>query len=429
MKLYLTILITVFSQIALAQSGWNWPMDSVQARQKASIYPELMETSNFDAAKENFDWLIANAPNLNVSLYINGVKLYDSLISREDDSEIAFQYTQKLLNLFDQRINYFGKEDINRVRKAFSAYRLLKNDQSQLSELDDIVNTALNTPKKDIPESLYLIQADVLRRMNKSDLLNDTDKILQRFDQLLDSYANNLNKKEATENKLYVILKSMVKFDCSTLESWLMPKLRETPEDTLLAKRLLSLSYSVECTNQDFFLQTADILVKTAPSYGVLKILGTRREADGNFKAALDYYQKAEDLTTDPKDVFEMKYRQARLHQRAYNYAKAYSLAKQCISLNNSDKRPIELIGDLWYGSFESCKNGKSIVGDRGVYLAAYQWYEKAGNQKKMKLAAQQFPSIEEIFGELKKEGEQFSIENCWGQEKVTIRRRSNVNQ
>lgn len=429
MKLYLTLLITVFTQIALAQSGWNWPVDSVQARQKVSIYPELIETSNFDAAKENFDWLIDHAPDLNVSLYINGAKLYDSLISRENDPETVSQYTQKLLSLYDQRINYFGKEEVNRVRKAFSAYRLLKNDQSQLSQLDDIVYSALNTQKNDIPESLYLIQADVLRRMKKYGLLNDNDKILQRFDQLLDLYANNVNKKETTENKLYAILKSVVQFDCSTLESWLMPRLIETPSDTILAKRLLSLSYSVECTNQEFFLQTADILVKTAPSYGVLKILGSRREADGDFGAALGYYQQAEGLTSDSKEIFEMKYRQARLHQRAYNYAKAYRLAKQCISLSSNDKRPVELIGDMWYGSFESCKKGKSIVADRGVYLAAYQWYKKAGHQEKMKLAEQQFPSIEEIFGELKKEGEQFTIENCWAQEKVTIKRRLNVNQ
>ena len=429
MKLYLTLLITIFTQIALAQSGWNWPLDSVQARQKASIYPELMETGNFDEAKENFDWLLENAPDLNVSLYINGVKLYDSLISREDDPVLIKQYSAQMLGLFDQRIDYCGKEDINLGRKAFTAYRLLKNDQRQLGQLDEIIISAFNTSNSEIPESLYLIQADVLRRLYKADKLTETGDILQRFDRLLDLYAENNNNTESTENKIYAILKGMVEFNCQTLESWLMPRLIETPEDTLLAKRILSLSFSVECTNQDFFLKTADILVKSAPSYGILKLLGSRRESEGDFKNAEGYYKQALNMTTDSEEMFEMKYRLARLYQRDGDTAAAYRLANECMSIDQNDKRPSEVIGDLWYGSFETCKEGKSIVEDRGVYLAAYKWYAKAGNEKKMKLAAQQFPSIEEIFGELKKEGEQFTIENCWAQEKVTIKRRLNVNQ
>lgn len=429
MKLYLTVLITIFSQIALAQNGWNWPEDSIQARRKVSIYPELIESGNYDIAKEKLDWLLENAPNLNVSIYINGVKLYDSLISQESDSEKRNLYKQKILDLYDQRIKYYGNQKSVQIRKAFAAYRLLKDNNEQLALIKRISDDAVISNKGDVPDGLFLIQADLTRRQYKSKQLIDSDEILMRFDSLLDFYSINKSKNEQTENKLYAMLISTVSLDCTTLENWLMPRLIDSPDDTTLAKRIVSLSFSTECTNDKFFITAVEILAQISPSYGLLKLLGGRKEANEEHDAAVDYYLKALELASDNEQAFDIKMRMARFYQRIDNYGLARRYAAESAALKKSESSPHELIGDLWYGSFKKCKEGKSIVTDRGVYLAAYKSYERAGNQDKMMLAAQQFPTIEEIFGELKKEGEELLLTNCWSQEKVTIKRRIDVNQ
>ena len=60
---------------------------------------------------------------------------------------------------------------------------------------------------------------------------------------------------------------------------------------------------------------------------------------------------------------------------------------------------------------------------DRGVFLAAYKMYEKAGNNAQMKASKEQFPSIEEIFNEGMEEGESITV-GCWINESVTLKRR-----
>ena len=85
---------------------------------------------------------------------------------------------------------------------------------------------------------------------------------------------------------------------------------------------------------------------------------------------------------------------------------------------------PYNLIGNLYYGSFQDCAGYKSKVQDRLVFIAAYEMYKKAGNGAQMKACEEQFPSAEEIFSENLKEGEQMST-GCWIDKTVTISKRS----
>ena len=73
--------------------------------------------------------------------------------------------------------------------------------------------------------------------------------------------------------------------------------------------------------------------------------------------------------------------------------------------------------------SYDDCKEGVSRVKDRGVFLAAYEMYQKAGDSQRMASAKAQFPSIEEIFNENMKEGESLTV-GCWINETVKLERR-----
>ena len=74
--------------------------------------------------------------------------------------------------------------------------------------------------------------------------------------------------------------------------------------------------------------------------------------------------------------------------------------------------------------SFDDCKQLKSKVDDRAIYLIAYDMYQKAGNTRGMKSAEAQFPSISEMFELDLKEGQSITV-GCWINQSTTLRRRS----
>ena len=74
-------------------------------------------------------------------------------------------------------------------------------------------------------------------------------------------------------------------------------------------------------------------------------------------------------------------------------------------------------------GSHKQCAGLESKVKDRGVFLAAYKMYKKAGNSSKMARAKAQFPSSEEIFTEGMTIGQSISV-GCWIGETVTLQKR-----
>ena len=82
-KILLTLsIILAFGIAANAQDGWNWPEDPDKkdlAITKNALYSDLLNTENYEGAKKPLDWLLKETPDLNPSIYIQGVKIYENL--------------------------------------------------------------------------------------------------------------------------------------------------------------------------------------------------------------------------------------------------------------------------------------------------------------------------------------------------------------
>ncbi|MGX7836058.1 hypothetical protein ACWKSR_12980, partial [Campylobacter fetus subsp. venerealis] len=63
-----------------AQDGWNFPSDPAQekkARELNAAYTDYLSSEQFVEATHGLNWLLVNVPDLNESIYQNGVKVYD----------------------------------------------------------------------------------------------------------------------------------------------------------------------------------------------------------------------------------------------------------------------------------------------------------------------------------------------------------------
>ena len=105
------------------------------------------------------------------------------------------------------------------------------------------------------------------------------------------------------------------------------------------------------------------------------------------------------------------------------NYSAAREMFRQASTTDPANKDGWEKIGDLYYNSFDNCKKQQSLAQDRLVYIAAYEMYQRAGNQQLMSRAKAQFPSKEEIFLLNWQKGSTQQV-GCWIGESVILNTR-----
>ncbi|MEM6829205.1 MAG: hypothetical protein AAF551_01730, partial [Bacteroidota bacterium] len=125
-----------------AQSGWNWGDQPEVAKEKNVLYTDALKSKNYQAAIEPLTWLLTNTPDLNPSIYINGVKIYEGLIKQETDPAKKEELIQKGLQLHDTRIEKFGKEADVTDRKSTFAYRYYSKDKTKYPYLYELYTKA-----------------------------------------------------------------------------------------------------------------------------------------------------------------------------------------------------------------------------------------------------------------------------------------------
>ena len=85
--LFSFFLFSIIKFNLLAQPGWNWPENKAEAEEKNVLYTDYLKEGNCEAALEPHNWLLDSVPHLHVSLYQNGIKIYQCLIKNEKDRD------------------------------------------------------------------------------------------------------------------------------------------------------------------------------------------------------------------------------------------------------------------------------------------------------------------------------------------------------
>ncbi|WP_258098772.1 tetratricopeptide repeat protein [Marinoscillum pacificum] len=421
---------------ATAQSGWNWPEDPEKhdmAKEKQAYYKLLMTTDKWQECWQSVQWLYANTPDLHESIYQDGPKIIDNLIEKGVSDKRAQVLRDSLLWTYDMRIKYFGDEASVIDRKAYSAFKMYYKVPSKYALLKELYDKLYSFSANDISDfnlTPYMTLATYYYK-SKPDELPATDvldihtKITSVIEEKI-STGGNKDKLSKEQDKIDAFLSSLGSnlISCDFIEENLVPKLKANPNDVNTAKKIFSYSLTAKCSDQPYFVQAGEVLFTTEPSFSLAKALADKYYRSDDYAKATEYYGKAKDLTEDPEQKFDAYMGLASVAFKQGDKRRSRSLAYEALSVKPGSAEAYNLIGNLYFVSFEECKGGESRVKDRGVFLAAYEMYQKAGNTKQMAAAEAQFPSIEEIFSESYEEGQKLTVD-CWINESVTIKRRN----
>ena len=418
--------------LAVAQPGWNWPDDKDKAVEKNALYSDAMKLGNYEDAAGHLNWLLANAPDLNKSIYINGAKIYEGLAEASSDKGVKENYSDTAMTMYDRRVEYFGEEGEVLNRKAYKAYKYQKGRKDKYQELFNLFKKSFELNGNKIFDNNLVAYMDVVRRYKLTGGSIQDEEVIDIYSQLNDiidykvGLGKNIDRLETYRDNIDKLLTATVTVDCAFVEANLAPKVEANPSDLKMAKKVFQLLLTGKCSDSPYFVKTAQIVNEAEPNYGMAIVIAKKLSAEKKYTEAEVYYNQALELTDENTKKGEVQMDLAKMFVARSNKSQARSNAIKAIQFDPSvSNEAYTLVGHLYMGSYDDCRKGVSKVEDRGVFLAAYEMYRKAGNSDGMSNARGQFPSIEEIFELGLSEGETFKV-GCWINEVVTIQRRPN---
>lgn len=435
MKKFTIYIFTVFiSFLSTAQTGWNWPEDEGQnalTKEKQAHYKLLMAKSEFPQALKELNWLYTNTPNLNPSIYIDGEDCLDYIIKKGVDSKRKDQLQDSILWMYDQRMVYFDNDASTMDRKAYKAFQMYYKTAPKFPLLADLYAKAYEMNGPEI--SYFNLNTYMLLAKN----YHISDKLAMPAEGVLDIHSliidiieqqkmngGNMERLEKEQNKTDAWLESIPGIlSCSFIEEKLVPKFKADPSDLNTAKKIFKYSVKAKCTDQPYFLEASEPVFKEQPSFTLASHIGNKYLAGGALAKGIQYHEEALKLASTSEEKYDALMGQALGASKLGNKTRARKLAYEALSEKPDGKEAYNLIGNLYFTSYDDCKEEKSQVSDRAVFLAAFEMYKKAGNTSQMEASRSQFPSIENIFNEGKEVGSNITI-GCWINVTVPIERR-----
>lgn len=413
----------------------KWPENKAKAEECVAVFGDAVKQGQYREAVPALRWMLTNAPQWNLRLYIDAVEAYDKLASAEKDAAKKQVLVDSVLLLFDMRIKNCGEEGKVLDRKSFTAFKYNVQNKDKAAEVLSLYDrdyelNGANVMDANLDAYMTTVQANVV--MLKS--LNE-DQIFARYDKISAAIAAKIKAAETKNDQAQVEklkkiqssvddrLGKIAPLDCNQVKKILEPKFKQNPNDIALATKILKYLTKDNCIEDPLWAQVAEVIHKTNPDFGIAKTLAKLQMKNGNADKAETFANEAATLATKPADKAEAIIFVGDIQAQKGSKATARETYRKALAADPANKEGYEKIGDLYMNSFKECSQQKSLAEDRLVYIAAYEYYARSGNQQKMNQARSQFPSVTELFELNWKEGETKKI-SCWVGETVTLRTR-----
>jgi len=432
------LMLITGSNAAFAQcTELKWP-ENPELRAKAEeskvLYEDAARANQMKQAVKPLTWMLKNVPDHNTSLYIHGANVYDYLAANEKDQARRATLIDSLMIIYDMRIQYCGEEASVYNRKALSFVKFYANDKPD--EALKMLDKAFELSGNDILDGTIVPYFQIVR-LNKLKFKTLTDEqILERHDKLtaiIDAKKQKVRSEGKPDDKLVKmqsdiddILMSMVTLNCDFVRTNMAPKFKQNPNDVDLAKKIFTFMLKDKCTDDPLWLEAAELVHSKEPNNcSLAKNLGIIYLSKDDLVKGEKYLKEAQGICTDGADKAEILLYLGSVEAKRGNRQQARDLFRQSAAANpGTAKQALEKIGDLYLNSFDICKKEVSKVDDRLVYLIAFDYYQKAGDARKMAIAKEGFPSKEEIFEENIQPGASKNV-GCWIGESTVIRTRN----
>ena len=477
-KRFLMIAVMIgmaMSVTAQEASESKYGNDSVACVTNMSIYSEAYkqwEASKFNPESISMEmvkaWreVLLNCPRASQLVYTRGEKIVDYFIRTNPAQKDA--YIDTLCMMMDNRMKYFpidpktGNSQVANImgRKGLliytynkdryeESYNTLKDavalDPSQMqgAYLDAYFKTTIDMVNNNKAEKMTVI--DVYQEL--SEVIDDNIKVLAEnevslqeareeaeaggdaeavagFDKQLEKNEKSINNNKGTKSNLDNLFQPYA--SCEDLIKVFSAKMKETPDDVTLLKRITTILDKKECTDSKLFLDAAVRLNELEPSPEASYSLGVKFFKDKKYSEAATFFEQA--TKTENNDRRYRAYRNlAFCYQNMGSFSRAREIARRASQVDPTAGEPYLIIAQL-YASSAGQFSGE--IESKAVFWAAVDKCQKAKAidpsiadraNSLIRAYTAAFPSMETIFFNDYNEGQSYNV-GGWIGETTTIR-------
>jgi len=382
------------------------------------MFQDYYYLKDWHKAETNLAVILKNSPEEDEKYYIKGVKVYEYLMKETDDKEVEKAYQQKALNLSQMRMSIYGKDAQVQNQYLSSIYRYWIGTPAKYDSLSALFQSQFDGNLGAVSQSNMLAYFDVMRRSKKYKQPFDEAQVLANYDNISRQIRLQGDNKEYM-NKIDQMLLEAIDLNCEKVEEIYGQVVDELHD----AKRYLNMVFKMKCEVNSKAQEALGVVLSQEPDYKLAMYAAKKSIIDNRLDDAQKYLgialQEA-DNSSEEGDVYLELAKTMTLNQKKQE---AHKYAQQAIA-KSQNKDAYKLIGNLYMSSFNECVGNKDIVARRAVFIAAYDKFKMASDEKNMAIAAAQFPTMEEIHFNSYALG-QSVIVDCWFKEKVVIARRA----
>lgn len=393
--LLLAVLSLTFGGNALAQ------MDECVTT--ASLFIEPAKAKNYEAALPHYSKVVAECPKYSMATYQYAEKMFKHFIEKGDISKLS-DYEK---NFELQTTNYPSK---SKVGKNMAKVAQLKYD-NKIGTMMEQFNAFDAAYKKDektftSPKSLYTYfslakdlfdagQKDIQEVFDLYDVIQEKiskeeGKYAGRLSALIDKeeagtelsskekkklkgYETNLGSYGKIKGSIDTKLGSIA--DCTNLIPLYERLYEEKKNDVAWLKSSAGKLNSKDCDTPLFF-QMVQQLHSLQPSAASAFYLGRLAEKEGKSSDAMNYYNQAVELETDPNRKVGYYTSIAENFRKKGSYGQARSFYRKVLELKPNEGRAYLKIAQMYAQSSNSC--GSTVFEKRAINWLAAQMADKA---------------------------------------------------
>ena len=426
MKKVLMFLLSIYLVSDLNAQG-KWGSDSISCITNLSLYREYYKQKNYDDALSPWRWTFFNCPQSSGNIFKNGPVIIKSIMKKDKLNKAA--YIDTLMQIYDKRIQFFGKEGFVLGLKGSD---ILRYDKDNYEKAYEILKKSYDLEKNKSSAgaiSSYFKSATLMEKNGKLEKQNVLE-LYAELSEAIDFNLENNPKKIKYYNQTSLNVESLFTpyADCDALLNIFTDKFAKSSEDVKLLKRILKVMDKKECTENNLFFEVSSKLYEIEPSALAASKMGKMSISRGNYTQAIKYCKEAIDLESDSETQAKYYLGLADAYRNGGSFSQARQAAYKALDLKSNWGEAYMSLGNIYVASAKSCGNEFE---QKTVYWIAVDMFNLAKRDQDLESRAKKsintyskyFPSTEVCFFNNVEKNSAYRIE-CWIN-KTTVARTS----
>lgn len=364
--------------------------DSINCRENLSLMQTSAKAEAYESALGPWIEAYENCPASSKNIYIYGPRIFKALHASTTDKAKKQEYLDKVMEIYDTRLKYFGDEDAKGTILAYKTYDYMElmGDKADQKVVYDWLSEAVNEMKGEmypLDAYSYYMVASLSQYLSdnakKDQYITDYFTVMGYVDQAI--AGAKAAGDQANVDYLGMVKEGIVKGfvasgagDCKTLNEYYADKVEPNKQNKAFLNEVLDALGSVGCTDSDLYFTASEYLHFLEPSASSALGLANKSLRDKDYDTAVKYYSEAARLETNKSKASDYMMQLAGIFSNQRNFSRARQAAYDALEYNPNNGEAYILIAQLYASSANNIFSEPEKAGL--VYCAAVDKLQRA---------------------------------------------------